>query len=141
VRGITQTPSEPAAIIVGSFFLSCRFVSTFGSYGRVFAFPAGTRRDAGGQIKISGLGNAAPFVTQSVPNCQQDFKFIFWAELAPAGSVEICVTSCATVSQAMKRCQTLKARASINVSRGFNNLADQRGESDAVMCAKLLVSF
>jgi hypothetical protein len=83
--GITEKPSEPAAVIVGSFFLSCRFVSTFGSYGRVFAFPAGTRRDAGGQIKISGLGNAVPLVAQVVPICQQDFNLFLGRNLLLPG--------------------------------------------------------
>ena len=35
-----------------------------------------------------------PLVTQVVPVCQQNFKFIL--ELAPPVSVEICVANCAT---------------------------------------------
>jgi predicted transcriptional regulator len=81
-------------------------------------------------------------VTQVGPDCQRHFRFIF-LELAVPVSVEICVVNCATIFRGMKqrKGELIKARVSSKMKRGINDLADQRGESEAVIVREALSQY
>jgi hypothetical protein len=82
------------------------------------------------------------FVPQVVPDCQQKFN-LFFGELAPAVSVGIFVAGCATDYPAVKqrKVQMIKARVSTNMKRGIDDLANQRGESEAVIIREALSEY
>lgn len=64
-------------------------------------------------------------------------------ELAPPVSVEIVVASCAADYSAVKqpKAHIIKARVSTTVKRGIDALANQRGESEAVIIREALREY
>jgi hypothetical protein len=68
---------------------------------------------------------------------------VYFLEPAAPVSVEICVVSCATIFRGMKqrKGQMIKARVSSKMKRGVNDLADQRGESEAVIVREALSQY
>jgi predicted transcriptional regulator len=80
-------------------------------------------------------------VTQVVPDCQQ--KNLSFLELTPPLSVEICVVQLCHYFRGMKqrKGQMIKARVSSKMKRGINDLADERGESEAVIVREALSQY
>jgi Ribbon-helix-helix protein, copG family len=64
-------------------------------------------------------------------------------KLAPAVSVEIFVAGCATDYPAVKqrKVELIKARVSTSMKRGIDDLAIQRGESEAVIIREALNEY
>ena len=89
------SPSRPPR-----FCLTYRFLRKFLGAG----FGGGSRQRLRDSAFLRGIKPAfarymsagGRLVTQVVPKCQQNFKFIFW-ELAAPVSVEMCVASCTTI--------------------------------------------
>jgi hypothetical protein len=89
-----------------------------------------------------GVPQREQLVTQVVPDCQQNFR-LYFLELAVPVSVEVCVVNCATIFRGMKqrKAQMIKARVSSKMKRGINDLANQRGESEAVIVREALSQY
>jgi hypothetical protein len=68
---------------------------------------------------------------------------LFFRKLTPPVSVESGVAGCATISRAMKqrKAELIKARVSTNMKRGIDDLAYQRGESEAVIIREALSQY
>lgn len=82
----------------------------------------------------------AHFVSQAVPDYQQ--KMLTFLELAPPVPVEMRVADCATDRHMKQRkAQIIKARVSANMKRSIDDLANQRGESEAVIVREALSQY
>jgi hypothetical protein len=64
-------------------------------------------------------------------------------ELSLRISVEVFVVICATIFRRMKqrKGQMIKARVSSKMKRGINDLADERGESEALIVREALSQY
>ena len=101
-----------------------------------FRFPP---RDQVGIRQICSAGGR--LVPQVVPDCQQNFKFILGT--CSSGFRRSLRGQLCHDYRAMKqrKDQLIKARVSTDLKRGINDLADERGESEAVIIREALSQY
>ena len=97
------------------------------------------------RYEINGLCNShdakAQRVTQTGPECQQNLN-LFFGTCSSSFRRNLRGQLCHD-NRAMKqrKAQIIKARVSTNMKRGIDNLADKRGESEAVIVREALSQY
>jgi predicted transcriptional regulator len=88
-----------------------------------------------------GVPQREQLVTQVVPGCQQNFKFIF-RTCSPGFRRNLGGQLCHYFrGMKQRKGQMIKARVSSKMKRGINDLADERGESEAVIVREALSQY